>query len=126
MPRGDDYKHDKDKLRWDLMQFDVLDELARVYTFGAKEYVDNSWKEFVGKEPDRIWGALGRHVSKARQGEVISEDNLYHLSQVMWNAAALLWSQLQKEKEEASKYAEIGDCISVSNITARLRGKAEG
>jgi len=98
-------KQDAGKLRYDLVPFEVIDEYARVFTEGLKTHPENSWKKLVAEDPGRIEAALCRHVSKHRQGEVISEDNLYHLAQIIWNAGALLWRKLQEEKVEERKKA---------------------
>lgn len=39
-------KNDKkdDKTRWELMPLDCLEDIARVYTEGAKKYGDNTWQ----------------------------------------------------------------------------------
>ena len=33
-----------DKTRWELMPLDCLEDIARVYTEGAKKYGDNNWQ----------------------------------------------------------------------------------
>ena len=36
-------KLDFDKLRWDLLPIECVEEIVRVLTFGAKKYDDNNW-----------------------------------------------------------------------------------
>ena len=80
-----------DKLRWDLLPFQEIEDIVRVYHFGAKKYKANSWQNL----PDgfeRYRGALLRHLSAYMNGERIDgESGLMHLAQVAWNAIALLW-----------------------------------
>lgn len=80
-----------DKLRWDLLPFQEIEDIVRVYHFGAKKYKANSWQNL----PDgfeRYRGALLRHLSAYMNGERIDgESGLMHLAQVAWNAITLLW-----------------------------------
>lgn len=85
-------KDDNDKVRYDLIPYDVLDDVAKVYTEGAKKYDDNNW-QLVDKAKDRYFAALMRHLIAWKNGEVINERDfgLPHMSHVIWNAMALDW-----------------------------------
>ena len=37
-------KYDKGKVRMELLPFDCLTEMAKVLTFGAEKYRENSWQ----------------------------------------------------------------------------------
>lgn len=84
-------KYDKDKIRMDLVPLSVVESIAKVLTYGAKKYADNSWKEL----PDfwnRYKGALLRHLTAIDKGELIDEESgLDHIDQVLCNAAFLSW-----------------------------------
>ena len=82
-------KYDKEKLRLDLLPVDALEELARVYTMGAKKYGDRNWEQ--GLSYMRVVGALLRHLFAWIRGETYDkEDGQRHLASVVWNALALL------------------------------------
>lgn len=73
--------------------------MARVYTLGAKKYADNNWKN--GLERKRIEAALFRHFEASRSGEVNDpEDGQRHLASVAWCAFALMWYDMQAEKDD--------------------------
>jgi hypothetical protein len=84
-------KHDEGKLRWDLVPWEAIEEVVRVYTHGADKYGDNNWMGLEDAE-NRYFAALMRHLVAWRNGEHIDPDSgLKHLAQVAWNALALLW-----------------------------------
>lgn len=87
------------KLRWDLLPLDLIEELVKVYDYGAKKYYPESWKEI----PDgyqRLKGAALRHLVAFEKGETIdSESGLNHLVQASWNLLTCYY-YANKEKEE--------------------------
>ena len=88
------FKKDKGKLRYDLLPFDAMDELVRVYTIGAEKYDDRNWER--GMAWGRTAAALMRHVSKWMQGERHDPvDGQYHMASVAWCALTLLAYELR-------------------------------
>lgn len=82
-------KDDLDKLRYDLIPPYALEELARVYTIGAKKYGDRNWEK--GMRWGRIFRALLSHAWKWFRGEKHDqEDGQHHLSSVAWCAFSLM------------------------------------
>lgn len=79
------------KLRWDLLPLAEIEDIVRVYTEGAKKYVENSWQDI----PDgfnRYFAATMRHLVAYAKGERFDSDTgCMHLAQVAWNAIALLY-----------------------------------
>lgn len=65
-----DMKNDRkdDKTRWELMPLDCLEDIARVYTEGAKKYNDNTWQNLENGY-ERYKGALLRHLYAAEEIE---------------------------------------------------------
>lgn len=66
--KGEGYKGDAGKLRWDLLALGPVIEEVRVLTFGAKKYLDWNWV----KVPDaraRYYAAAMRHLTAWWQGE---------------------------------------------------------
>ena len=83
-------KYDNEKLRWDLLPLEDIEDVVKVYTEGAKKYVPNSWQ----KLPDgynRYKAAMFRHLLEYEKGNTIDEETgCKHLAQVVWNAIAML------------------------------------
>lgn len=89
-------KFDEDKLRWDLLPLDCVEEVVKILTFGAKKYAPNNW-QLVENAEDRYYAALLRHLVAHKKGETIDpESGLLHLSHVACNIIFLLW--LEKHK----------------------------
>jgi hypothetical protein len=100
-----------DKTRWELMPLDCLEDIARVYTEGAKKYGDNNWQNLENGY-ERYKGALLRHLYAAESETFDEETGCRHLAQAAWNAIALLWisKHLQGDaNEDAHKQKLIED-----------------
>ena len=75
--------------RWDLLPYAALDELARVYAFGAEKYEAHNYLR--GYAWSLSLGALQRHVSRWAQGvDTDDETGLHHLAHAAWHCLALL------------------------------------
>lgn len=85
-------KNDKldDKTRWELMPLDCLEDIARVYTEGAKKYGDNNWQNLENGY-ERYKGALLRHLYASTYEEFDPETKVRHEAAVAWNSIALLY-----------------------------------
>lgn len=79
-----------DKLRWELLPLEDVEDIVRVYTAGAKKYGENKWQDL----PDgirRYKAALLRHLVEFDKGNEIDEETgSLHLAAVAWNAIAML------------------------------------
>lgn len=83
-------KYDEQKLRWDLLPFDSVEDIVKVYTFGAEKYGDENWR--AGIKWKRIIAAIFRHLTAFVLGEDIDkESGLPHLSHAGWGILTLLW-----------------------------------
>lgn len=78
-------KYDTDKLRYDLLDWDFIDEVVRVLMAGAAEYGEYSWRK-VKNGRLRYWNALGRHWRKARKELIDPQHGTAHLAHVAANA----------------------------------------
>lgn len=67
-------KNDKkdDKTRWELMPLDCLEDIARVYTEGAKKYGENTWQNLENGY-QRYKAALLRHLWEFEKGMSVEE-----------------------------------------------------
>ena len=82
-------KRDEGKLRYDLIPAHHLQELAYVYTIGAKKYGDNNWRSGIAYS--RIVAALMRHLEAWRAGRLVDPDDGQHpLASVAWCALTLM------------------------------------
>lgn len=82
-------KFDDGKLRYDLIPPRPLQELARVYTIGARKYDDRNWEK--GIKWGRIFAAMMRHAWAWMIGERWDPvDGQHHLASVAWCAFALM------------------------------------
>ena len=89
-------KYDTGKLRYDLLDYSILDEMVRVLTFGAEKYGANNWQ---GVQKERYQAALGRHYSKYMQGEQNDpESGIHHLAHCMINCLFIMSKEKIKEK----------------------------
>src|SRR5690349_5400383 len=75
-------KYDEAKMRWDLLPMSALEEVAKVYTFGASKYGAWNWRK--GLSFSRCFAALMRHLyAWWWKGETIDpESNCHHLASV--------------------------------------------
>lgn len=88
-------RYDNGKPRYDLLPADGLDELVKVYTYGAQKYADRNWEK--GMSWSRCFASLMRHSWKFWRGEDIDEESgLPHTAMIAWNAMTLLTYQLRK------------------------------
>jgi hypothetical protein len=100
-------KFDGDKLRYDLVPMDALDEVVRRFTHGAAKYAPGNWQT-VDDAVERYSAALMRHYSAYRQGERMDPEapGLSHIGAVAWNALALVWFELRGYEPEKDNNAE--------------------
>lgn len=65
-------KNDANKPMWQLLPFDALDSVVRVFTSGAEKYGDRNWEN--GINYSRVIGAVLRHISAWAQGNRVDEE----------------------------------------------------
>lgn len=75
--------------RFDLFPFDALEEVARVYGYGASKYADDNWLK--GYRWRLSMGALLRHVARFALGEDRDpETGCLHLAHAAWHCLTLI------------------------------------
>lgn len=83
-------KFDINKLRWDLLPYEAIEEVVKGLTYGADKYGDNNWKD-VENGIERYFAALMRHLVAWRTGELIDTDSgLPHLSIAACNITMII------------------------------------
>jgi hypothetical protein len=76
--------------RFDLIPVEPLEELARVYGYGATKYEDDNWRK--GYAWCWSFGAMMRHAWAFWRGEERdAESGCLHLAHVAWHAFTLMW-----------------------------------
>jgi hypothetical protein len=95
-------KHDEDKLRWDLLPLEPIEDAIRVLMFGAKNYGKDNWKLI---ETYRWYNAIRRHNSAWKKGQIYDEETgLPHMAHIIANAIFIHYQdQNEKEKEKELK-----------------------
>lgn len=90
-----------DKPRFDLLPPGSLEEIAKVFSGGAKKYGDRNWEQ--GIKFGRVFGAVQRHLWKWMSG--VDRDPEWNLSHLAHAAAGVLfllhYSQQQREFVDA-------------------------
>ena len=85
----DGTKDDQEKNRIELMPFDALVELGKLYTIGARKYGDRNWEK--GIKYSRVFGALMRHAwAWWNREDNDPETGLSHIIHAAWNALVLV------------------------------------
>lgn len=80
-----------DKLRWDLLPMEEIEDIVKVYHAGAKKYGPNNWQN-LDNGFERYRAAAARHLMEYMKGERIDSDTgCFHLAQCAWNCIAMLW-----------------------------------
>lgn len=98
--RKDDRKDNKPM--WELLPLSDLEDVVKVYTFGAKKYAPNSWRN-LPDGMERYKAALLRHLVAFDKGEEFDEESqLPALAHMAWNAIAMLaiWHDKMKTMKE--------------------------
>lgn len=84
-------KYDENKVRMDLVPLECVEQVAKILTFGANKYEENSWQD-LSDFWKRYKAALLRHLTAIDKGELIdSESGLPHIDHVLCNALFLSW-----------------------------------
>ena len=113
-------KDDAGKLRYDLLPWEVLEQVVKVLTFGANKYADNNWK-FVPDAKARYEAVMLRHFSAYKQGEYNDkESGLPHLSHAITCLIFKLYLELdEKEKLHDYRIVELSQPLSCKGCLYR-------
>lgn len=82
-------RYDSEKNRLDLVTPQIIEEIGKVLTFGAKKYKPSNWRE--GMSWSRCIGSLKRHITEFEKlNDFDNESSLLHLSHAACNIMFLL------------------------------------
>lgn len=112
--------------RFDLIPFDALEEVARVYSVGAEKYEDDNWLK--GYRWRLSLGALIRHVARFMLGEDRDpETGCLHLAHAAWHCLAVITFWLRKlgtddraPPKQAEDPAPLGRRMVINSLSPRL------
>lgn len=86
------------KLRWELLPLETIEEIVRIYTFGADKYGPNNWMNLENGY-ERYKAALLRHLVSYEKGETLDKESGFHsLAHMAWNAIAMLHLAMRNEQ----------------------------
>ena len=104
-PPTQGHKHDKGKLRYDLIPPEAEASLAAVLTFGANKYGDRNWE--LGIDEDRLYAARRRHEAAHRTGEILDpESGLPHLWHALTTLAMSITLEIRKTNNNQGKHTQ--------------------
>lgn len=124
MKEGKKNDYQDGKLRWDLLPLEEIEDIVKVYTFGANKYDENTWQS-LDNGYERYKAALLRHLNCIEKGELTDpESGLLHTAHVMWNAVAINYF-LKKNKKVVYRdipgYEEYYYADTLGNIYSKDR-----
>lgn len=95
-------KDDLDKLRWDLLPMDVIEDVVKVLTYGAKKYSDDNWK-LIDNPINRYYSAMMRHLIdwKVYNEQNDKESGLPHLAHALCCLVFINWFNKHNKIEKA-------------------------
>ena len=84
------HKNDDGKVRFDLVEPEFEEGIARTLMVGAEKYGPNNWQK-VDDAENRYYAALRRHINAWRKGEKNDpEDDVSHLAHAACNIMFLM------------------------------------
>ncbi len=96
-------KHDQGKSRMSLIPAKALEEIGHVFTFGAKKYSADNWRN--GLQYRRLLDALLRHVTAFNRGEDIDpESGRSHLAHAGCCIMMLLEQVIENKTDLDDRY----------------------
>lgn len=80
-------RFNKGKIQWDLLDYDFIEEMAKIMMFGmSKGYPKNNWKQPI-KDIGDIDNSMLRHVIDDVKGEFLDKESGFpHVAHVAINA----------------------------------------
>jgi len=96
---GQPLKYDEGKPMLGLVPPLLTEHMARVFEYGLTKYTRDSWKQFELEDARELVHAALRHIDRYREGEPVSDENLYHLMQGMWNLFIIHWHEYHRNIE---------------------------
>lgn len=103
----------ENKGRFDLLPFDALQELAKVFEKGASKYSPRNWEKGIGVEV--FLDSAARHLHKAISGHTDEP----HLPMAMWNIACAIQTAVWIERGERDARLTYAHPIALHGMTTK-------
>lgn len=89
-------KYDDEKLCWNLLPFEQLEEVTEVLQLGAKKYAPDNWK-YVQPYRERYFNATIRHIMAWWKGERLDpETGKSHLAHAVCCLLFMMWHDKER------------------------------
>lgn len=93
-------KKDYGKDRWDLLPWDIMQDIVKVLSYGSKKYMPDNWKQ-VELSQERYFAACMRHLTAWRNGELIDDETkMSHIAHAITNLIFIAWKDKHAIKEK--------------------------
>ena len=86
------------KLDWTLLDFEALEPLVKVMTYGAKKYERNNWKLPCDNEIEPLQSAMRHLISLISGEETDAESKELHSGHIMANM--MFWNYRKNHKND--------------------------
>lgn len=91
-------KYDQEKPRYELVPWDMFEQVVHVLTYGSQKYDDDNWMKIDKK---RYFSALHRHIKAWYCGERDdSETGMHHMAHAICCALFIMWHDLVGKNEQ--------------------------
>lgn len=85
-------KYDHNKLRYNLLPVECIEEIIKVFMYGSVKYGDFNWQEKPGFHYSRLYNSLCRHLTNWVKGtDYDTESKELELAHIAANAIMLLY-----------------------------------
>lgn len=111
-------KGSKDE-RFDLIPYEALAEIARVYGMGAKKYDLHNWRK--GYDWGLSYAAMMRHATQFWQGEDLDQESgLPHMAHAAWHCLTLL-TFMQEHRDLDDRFSTVQQREAVQTLSETLK-----
>jgi len=83
-------RYNENKLRYDLLEPNAIEELVRVFTVGAKKYAEHNWLK-TGMSYSKMLASAKRHIASFEMGEDFDRETAcHHMAHAAWNLLGIV------------------------------------
>lgn len=94
----DNLKTNEGKALWCLLPMKQVEEVVKVFTYGAYKYAPNNWKN--EKDPfTKDFSAALRHLAAYQNGEVTDESGFPHLAHAIADLLIVMYHEMEVDND---------------------------
>lgn len=132
--KNEGLRFNEGKTRFDLLEPYAIEQLAKVFTYGAKKYAPNNWLK--GQDWSKMIASMKRHINEFEKGNDYDFDptctdcatggctnhtGLFHMAHAAWNAMALVSYYKHRPENDDRRHSylikkkvgfDIDDCLA--------------